>query len=255
MSERSERRFERVCVALEAVSSGGTALDIAANLARELEAELAGFFIEDENVLRAAALPFARDVGFGSGVSRPMRPEEMQRALRTQAEALKTSLAATAGQLGVRWSFTTVAGAGVAPMLDRVTKLDLTVLEPRRTFFVARTRCPRPSEASGCVGVVYDGSEEALEAVRVATLIARSRSAPLALFLAVGDEREAGKLQRYVQTIAAGKFSAVSCIRIKDSSAERLAEAVRDANSALLVVLLPAASCRNCLPAFPVRSC
>jgi nucleotide-binding universal stress UspA family protein len=245
MNARSERRFERVCVALEAVSSSGTALDIAANLARQLEVELAGFFIEDENVLRAAALPFTRDVGFVSGTSRPMRLEEVQRAVRAQAEAVKASLAAIAGQLGVRWSFTTVAGAGVTPMLDRLSELNLTVLEPRRTFVVAGTLSPRSSKTRGAVGVVYDGSEEALDAVRVATLIARSRGAAVVLFLAVADEREAGELQHYVQTMAAVKFSAVRCIRIKESSAEGLAGAMRDGNIALLVVPLDAVSRRE----------
>jgi len=175
-------------------------LDIAASLAAELEVELAGFFIEDQNLLRAAALPFTRDVGVVSGTSRPMRLKEVERALRSQAQALKSSLAATAGQSRLRWSFTTVAGAGIAPMLDVAIKPNLTVLAPRRAFLVARTVSPRSLDAhmgsaGACVGVVYDRSREALDAVRLAALIARSRAAPLVVIGAAAEDRP-GELQR-----------------------------------------------------------
>ena len=99
MSESDERRFERVCVALDAVASGATVLETAAGLAADLQAELAAFFVEDENVVRAAAFPFARDLGSASATSRQMRVEEVQQALRAQARALKSSVAAAAERL------------------------------------------------------------------------------------------------------------------------------------------------------------
>jgi nucleotide-binding universal stress UspA family protein len=245
MSEHTQRRFERVCVALDTVPSGTAALNVAAHLAQELEAELAGFFIEDENVLRAAALPFTRDVGFVSATARPMRLDEVQRALRVQAQALKSSLAATAEQLRLRWSFTTVVGTGVAPVLDISTELDLTVLAPRGAFPASRTVSPRAAHAHAGsahrgIGVVCDGSEQALDALRLASAIARSRAAPLVLIVAA--DARASDLQRYVETIAAGEVPAVSCVRVEEFSSENMARAARDASTALLVVRFDAAS-------------
>jgi nucleotide-binding universal stress UspA family protein len=241
MSERTERRFERVCVALEGVSAAGTALDIAAGLAAELEAELAGFFVEDENVLRAAALPFTRDVGFVSGTSRPMRLEEVQRALRAQARHVRASLATIAEQLRLRWSFTTLSGIGIAPVLDLLSELQLTVMAPRSPFGAPRALYRRASQVSGgSIGVVYDGSEEALDAVHVAAVLARSRAAPLVLLVADGGKPQARDLQRYVHAMASGEVQVVSRVRIEGRSIENMADAARAANTALLVVPLAA---------------
>ena len=242
-------------------------LDIAASLAAELEVELAGFFIEDQNLLRAAALPFTRDVGVVSGTPRPMRLQEVERALRSQAQALKSSLAATAGQSRLRWSFTTVAGAGIGgagivPMLDVAIKPNLTVLAPRGAFLVARTVSPRSLDAhmgsaGACVGVVYNCSREALDAVRLAALIARSRAAPLVVIRAAAEDRP-GELQRYARDTSVAEVPALSCVYIEEASAAKMAEAAREVGAALLVVPVDATSpesCRTCLPASPARSC
>ena len=61
-------RIERVVVALDAVSENRATIDTAARLAARWRARLHGVFVEDDDLLRLANLPFARQVSLGVGV-------------------------------------------------------------------------------------------------------------------------------------------------------------------------------------------
>jgi hypothetical protein len=73
-------------------------------LARDMQAELLGLFIEDVDLLRLAALPFAAEVGLASAARRALEPAALERALRAQASSLRESLAA-ALEPDIAWSF------------------------------------------------------------------------------------------------------------------------------------------------------
>lgn len=75
-----------------------------ARLARELEAELLGLFIEDVELLRFAALPFAREVGLASASPMAMSLEAVERQMRAQARMLEEALAAVLGP-SAGWAF------------------------------------------------------------------------------------------------------------------------------------------------------
>ena len=88
MSIPAAPAFERVCVAVDAAANAPDALRAAATLAAAFDAELAGLFVEDLNLVRAAELSFTRELGIESGVSRPLAAEDIERSLRVQAEAM-----------------------------------------------------------------------------------------------------------------------------------------------------------------------
>jgi hypothetical protein len=74
-----------------------------ARLAKEMQAELLDLFIEDAELLRFAALPFAAEVGFPSAARRSVDLAAVERALQHQATSLRQALAASLG--GHAWSF------------------------------------------------------------------------------------------------------------------------------------------------------
>jgi len=83
---------------------GGAAAGEVARLARDLRAELLGLFIQDEALLRFAALPFAAEVGFASAATRALDPAALERALRAQAAALERAIAAVLDPGAHAWS-------------------------------------------------------------------------------------------------------------------------------------------------------
>jgi hypothetical protein len=78
--------------------------EAAARLARELEAEFLGLFVEDADLLRLASLPFAREVGLASASLLSMDLAVLERQLRAQAGALEAALGGIFGPEAA-WAF------------------------------------------------------------------------------------------------------------------------------------------------------
>lgn len=121
-------RIERVIVPFDAASDTRHAIAIAARLAAHAKARLHGVFIEDEDLLRLAQLPFARHVTFGVGAG-PLSAKEVERQLHGAAERLRRELAAVARHHRVEWSFEVVRLAAEDPLVT-ATEGDLIVAGP-----------------------------------------------------------------------------------------------------------------------------
>jgi hypothetical protein len=102
--------IRRVVVALDAVSENRAAIDAATRLAARWKCRLHGVFVEDDELLRLAVLPFARQVTLGFGAE-TLTVVAAERQLRAYAERARGQLAAAARAHGVEWSFETVRGA------------------------------------------------------------------------------------------------------------------------------------------------
>jgi hypothetical protein len=104
MAENEEEvRIERIIACFAPGSAG--APQAVARLAREMQAELLGLFIEDVELLRFAGLPFAAEVGFPSAARRAMDVGALERQMRAQARALEEALAAILGPAPEGWRF------------------------------------------------------------------------------------------------------------------------------------------------------
>lgn len=79
-------------------------------IAADLQAELLGLFIEDEDLLRFAGLPTAREIGFPSGLSRGVDRGSIERTFRLRADALKRQCAQASLTRSVSWSFRVTRG-------------------------------------------------------------------------------------------------------------------------------------------------
>ena len=102
--------IERIVVPLDATSESHAAIDTAARLAARANAPLHGVFIEDEDLLHVAGLPFTRQTTLGAGAEALTR-EHVELHLRAAAERARRDLLAAAKRHGVRASFEIVRGA------------------------------------------------------------------------------------------------------------------------------------------------
>ena len=101
--------IKRVVVSLDAVSETGPAIDTAARLAARWRVPLHGLFIEDEELIGFAGLPFARQVTLATG-REPLTRDHIEDHFRAFAERLRRELAAAAARHGVEWSFEVTRG-------------------------------------------------------------------------------------------------------------------------------------------------
>lgn len=117
--------IKRVVAWLDATSENRAAIDTAARLAAHAKAPLHGVFIEDEDLLHLARLPFARQFSLGAGAER-LTPEQVELHLRVAADRARRELEAAAGRHGLAHSFEIVRTAPDGVM--GATQRDLVVV-------------------------------------------------------------------------------------------------------------------------------
>lgn len=111
----------RVVLGLEA-GTPPRELAAAAALAGQVGAELVGLFMEDLDLLRFAALPFASEIGFASAARRKPDVGAMERSLRALAERARRRLEAAAAESAIQCSFQIRRGMSADALLAAATE-------------------------------------------------------------------------------------------------------------------------------------
>jgi nucleotide-binding universal stress UspA family protein len=107
---------------------GLAAVEAAVQLAAELRAEILGLFVEDANLFRLAGSPLVREISLASAVGRSLDVKSLECVLRAKADAARQTLAATAEQVSVVWSFRVERGQVVQASLASAREFDLVVM-------------------------------------------------------------------------------------------------------------------------------
>jgi nucleotide-binding universal stress UspA family protein len=172
-------RAHRIVVGLDASPDSEAALRAAVLLASALEAEVHGVFVEDERLLRAAALPCSRQLWPVTGSAAAFDPLALASLLRWQARQAERLLALVASARGVTWSFRVLRGPVAEAVMEAARSADLLVLGrtsapavrrtgPGRTAVEVAERAARPVLLLGARGAP-DAIERAADDV-LATL-------------------------------------------------------------------------------------
>lgn len=210
--ELKELAIRRILVALDTSSHSMAALQVAANLAATLQAELRGLFVEDVNLLRLAALPFAREVRWTTASRRTLDEAEMERELQLRASQARRALAYAAEQAEAEWSFRVVRGVVSKEVLEAA--LDADLLSMGRASRSRASRVPLGSTARAAAGqvrgavllarmgadleqpiiVTYDGSPPAARALAAAARMSQTNGSSLIVLIMAPDAGDAPHL-------------------------------------------------------------
>lgn len=123
--EKRDFEIRRILVALDASLLSLAALETAADLAAECQAELLGLFIEDVELLRFASTPAAIHCVYPLASAQPLTALGIESEFRALAERARKALAGAAGRAHVRWSFRTVRGNVETELLLAASEADL----------------------------------------------------------------------------------------------------------------------------------
>lgn len=229
MTRRAARR--RVVVDLGATTLDPRALATALDLAELAGAEFAGLFIEDVNLFRLGALPFAAEIGMASGTWRPLATADVERMLRLQAGRLQHVLAEAAAVLTVKWSFGVARGLPLASLLAASAEVSVVAGAARQRRMhdgpeevlrqAFRRRQAGDRGGHGPVAVVARDGDVAGRAQDSARALARSRGADVLVITSAADGSRGDQGQ------AAG--SGMRVIHLPDLLPENLARALSSA--------------------------
>lgn len=120
--------IRRILVALDAATASTELLEEAVDIARRMEAEIEGLFVEDANLMRLAELPFAQELTFPSGLLQQLDLASVERNMRALAAHAREALEGRAQELNVRCSFRVVRGPLKNELSAAAETADLVVL-------------------------------------------------------------------------------------------------------------------------------
>ncbi len=228
----------RITLAFAGAEPDLEAMASLARFAAALQAELSGLFVEDQNLLRLAALPIAREFSH-AGAARTLEPNEMERQLQRQATLVRAALVKTAEQAGARWSFATARGsfAGeIGSVISQSEAVAVGLTAQARRFLGAaplarnhrRRTIPRP------IAVVLTRAPASIRALRLAIRLSDTLHRPLTVLIAATSDAMAETLQREAQDEVAG--SPARFIAVLHAAPGAVALAARQVEAALVLM-------------------
>jgi hypothetical protein len=233
---RNAGEISRVLIALQGGEPASGPMAAALQLATSMQAELAGLFVEDVDLLRLAALPFTREVGLASAVVRPLETADIERTLRRQAEELREWLGGLAAESRLKWSFQVARGRLVEQVMAAAQQADLIVVgeRPRPAARSSGAAAPRRDERK--VMALFDATEAGRRALSAA--LSLSQGQPQLLSLLVPAVSDAGV--KALRELAARQLQIAPelprVVTLRSPEAGELARQARQQGSALLVV-------------------
>ena len=205
----------RIVVALDTGSLSHAAVEAAAGLAAGWSAEVLAMFVEDIKLLRLAGLPFAREMGAASAVSRQLQSGDMERALAVQGKQLRRTLEETARRLPFSWSLEIVRGelldivlgqaAADVLVLGRTRKPGYSTPAPR-----AATSPALPLIGAHRVAAVVDGSAAGWRTLEAALVLARTAHAGLLVVARAERQDSFAELREQARRWLAARGAAAS---------------------------------------------
>jgi nucleotide-binding universal stress UspA family protein len=246
--------IRRILLALDTATHDRAAFEAATALAAHLDAELHALFVEDINLLRLAALPFARETRLISATTRRLQNPDMEHALRAEATRAQAMLATVATRLNVRWSFQVTRGQVAAQVRAAALETDLVALifsggAPAGLTHIAATietlmrgaACPLLMLPPGSgirppFVVVYDGSTASARALRLAAPLALAEGQGVTVLLAAVDPPMARRLRSEADALLAGTKVTAQYPVLPRPDATAIARAVRAASAGTLLM-------------------
>ena len=244
----------RIVVAVDASPTSVAALEATTELAAAWSAEVMGIFVEDVNLLKAASLPFAREVGSHSGAFRQIDPDSVRRQLHSQAERARGTLIRAATNHRVTVSFRVARGRVNEELLAALSEADLLSLGKGGRTIAARLGLGSTARAiaasanghvlllshvsrvTGPIAVVHDGSSAADLALNTAgDLAGRIKTHTIALCLAKTREESSELAVRVSATANAAGFN-TRCRHCTRMDARDLARLARSFGANMMVV-------------------
>lgn len=103
--------YGSVLLAIENVSLSATSVDLAVAIAASMQSRLHGLFVENEELLKVASLPFSREISLTTAEERPTDFDLMQRSLKSMASSFKKSIKQAAQASKIPWTFDYVSSS------------------------------------------------------------------------------------------------------------------------------------------------
>jgi nucleotide-binding universal stress UspA family protein len=265
MSERAADApaVRRILVAMDAAAHDPALLDAAAALASRFAAEIVGLFVEDLDLLRSAELPFVRQVSFLTASAEELDAPATERELRVMADRAERRLTAAAHRHGVKCSFRVVRGHVAREVSAAAEEADLVIVEETARPLTRHLRLPAPcrdatlqvsrsvllfrrgADTEGPIGVVYDGSPEADQALAMAARLTGEGERTLEVLLVPSPVARGADLEHRARQRLGSHAGEVRLRALGPTALPQIGRVLRDLGVGLVVLHASSAAARG----------
>lgn len=249
-----ELTIRRIVVALDTSAHSLAALEAAARLAASVHAELVGLFVEDQNLLRLAGLPFAREVRWPFSSRHTLDESRMERELQLMASQARRALAMAAEQAETEWTFRIVRGAVPEEVLNAAREADLLSLGRASRPLTQRVRLGSTAVAAAVrsqqlvllarksadpelpIVVTYDGSSLSERVLSAAVFMAQSSASNLVVLIMADDVEQASQLAEEASTLLQNRVAHAEYRFLQNDSQTNLAEILQQERGSMVVL-------------------
>ena len=226
----------RILVAVAPYRQNLTVLQTAVSLAQRKHAELVALFVEDENLLHMAELPFVREIHRASAIDRVLDPKQVMRTLQRQADNLRQTLLQAAQAYHVQTTLKVVRGQFLAEALAAAVETDITFLSiAEHTIALPGRRRPVAAVHTKPIWTLFDSTETAIRALQLAAELAFYSAAELILLLPTTQLEQMRQLQieaaKHLKNHAPARY-----VAIPNSEPQAVITALRQRGLSLLVL-------------------
>ena len=127
--ESSKQSYHRLLIGFNHHAECRKVLNFAAHVAQAAGAELSGVFVEDQDLLDLARLPFTTEILSASGVIRNFDSHRAESDLRAIAKGMHDALRKLAGEVKKHYSFRTIRGHLLHDLIALGGKEDLILFQ------------------------------------------------------------------------------------------------------------------------------
>jgi hypothetical protein len=228
-------RFHRLVLELGHAGADPKTMREAAAFAHLLDAELHALFVEDETLLHASALPFAREISAVSGQWRPLAPDRLEAELRSAAERARRTLLEVARAAGISRSFEVRRGDLALQVTGICVASDLIVVPTARGIRTGETqgsRRLRETALRSAASVLFLPPAVNRRHGLVVALVVGPADPSLEVARRIAAQEREGLL---VLTLAGGESDAASGL-LSGNSAQDVIAALSDTKERLIVM-------------------
>jgi len=250
----TETGIKRILIALDAGEFSRSALLTAGELARQLQTELEAVFVEDDNLLRLAELPFARELMPGRHESRRLTLTSMQHQMAAQARRLRQLVEATSQQSRVSTGFRILHGSISTELQQATQRMDLLILGKRAHSLkqiprlgqvaldlLAGANCDvlllqHGANISGPVAVLYADADRSQRALQLAFRLAQDRHDRLSVIYPAVDDATQETRQAQVNLLARTYAVNVEHSLLHANTSDAVLDAIDQGKSRMLIM-------------------
>ncbi len=193
----------RIAVILGMGGSGQPLLDVLRLLlGKDSENDLQGVFIEDDELQRAAALPFVKELCRLTLGVREFNSTQLERAVALRIRTARRAIAELAQRMGVPHTFRNVQGSTISLLQETAHSADITVFEPLR-MFAATPISPlvQTRRSQQRIVVAIDDLDTGADALIAATLLAEGEMRRISVLLIAAAPAEQDALNRMISKL------------------------------------------------------